>query len=472
MKFSWKTKAIERLKHCFPDAPAQGAVGQAPRGYLGILDGEFSHALLDCDGGSAIPVSEAYPEVSGPVSRADIRRICTDPRIDVLEAYAAAMAWGGQHRRWFRASLGHAGALRALLCDLRASTRPRADDFAATQSAAASITGLNISFYTKLLFFFRPHPDAYILDQWTAKSIHLLTGDVVRLSPEGLEGLPATGTPREEYEAYCQSLEELGGLLGGWTGEQAERAVFDRPGGCWRTWLIKQIGDGESDAPLVGGSVSSAGQEDQTKQPENNSQEMNIDQNLEPMKIRDILIRKGEEGGVAVEPATSSQEDFEASLRDLLGWLKILGVKKLVLKSGGGLRVPDWFLDECRKLGIEIKFENGGAFKDFLRWLANLPKGTLIPTLGGRSGIGARYDPVKKELEITNSKGNDCIMDVSDIRRIFDRYFSLDEAERNRAVSYTDPEWPETPNRIFAPYVAALIKEWLKGRRSSPPAKS
>ncbi len=29
---------------------------------------------------------------------------------------------------------------------------------------------------------------------------------------------------------------------------------------------------------------------------------------------------------------------------------------------------------------------------------------------------------------------------------------------------YTDPKWRETPNRIFAPCVPAIIREWLNSR--------
>lgn len=46
-----------------------------------------------------------------------------------------------------------------------------------------AIPGIGPAFFTKLIYFFSPTPDFYILDQWTAKSVNLLTGNwVVKMS--------------------------------------------------------------------------------------------------------------------------------------------------------------------------------------------------------------------------------------------------------------------------------------------------
>jgi hypothetical protein len=128
---------------------------------------------------------------------------------------------------------------------LRNSTASREEDFDHTQQAAAKFPGLGISFYTKLLFFLRKKPDAYILDQWTAKSAVVLFPDLgIKLTSAGL---PHASTSPKTYEAFCKKLDDCAGASGwgkAWkNGEEVERTIFDRPGGPWRTWLKKHLGE-------------------------------------------------------------------------------------------------------------------------------------------------------------------------------------------------------------------------------------
>ncbi len=46
------------------------------------------------------------------------------------------------------------------------------------------------------------------------------------------------------------------------------------------------------------------------------------------------------------------------------------------------------------------------------------------------------------------------------LQDIFDRFFKLPDGERYKGKSYTDPIWKETANRVFSPYVGAIIKAW------------
>ena len=154
-----------------PTPPTQPPVGNSPQGYLDILAEPEILANLPHGVPLAAHILHPFP-LNAPLTRAQVRTICTDMRIDVLEAYAVAMAWGGQNRKYFRTSVIAPG-LPKLLSKLRGGGS-RSTDFGITQTAANPISGLGISFYTKLLYFFRPTPDAYILDQWTAKSARLL----------------------------------------------------------------------------------------------------------------------------------------------------------------------------------------------------------------------------------------------------------------------------------------------------------
>ncbi len=104
-------------------------------------------------------------------------------------------------------------------------------------------------------------------------------------------------------------------------------------------------------------------------------------------------------------------------------------------------------------------------FSDFERWLKNeLRRERHFDNLGKRSkGFTARYT-AEGDIEITitstKSRGIVCHRDV---RKIFERYKSLPESERYKVKNYNDPEWPEV-NRIYGPYVPAIIKFWEENR--------
>jgi hypothetical protein len=175
------------------------------------------------------------------LDRSEVRSVCRDFRVHELVAYACIMAWGGRNFSNYRASLNGNNATKVinLVKQLRNRSQNRELDYEFTQKAARDIRGLGISFYTKLLFFLRTKNDAYILDQWTAKSAVVLFPHVgIKLTSKGL---PHPETKAKSYETFCKAIE---GCIGvgkwgkAWTnGEEVERTIFDRPRGPWRTWL-------------------------------------------------------------------------------------------------------------------------------------------------------------------------------------------------------------------------------------------
>jgi hypothetical protein len=216
----------------FNAPPEQGTVGSSPQRYLDEL-GEAHRP--DPAQRKRIPHGGTKP-----LSREQLRDLCRDKNLPPLTAYACIMAWGGRDFGNYRRSLEDGGErISRLICNLRSSTATRLEDFKTTQKAARSIPGLGISFYTKLLFFMREEPDAYILDQWTAKSALVLFPETrVRLT---VIGLPDPDTTGLTYEAFCSRLEACCGPDGwgaAWrTGEEVERTLFDSPNGPWREWL-------------------------------------------------------------------------------------------------------------------------------------------------------------------------------------------------------------------------------------------
>ena len=219
----------------FYSAPQpQGPVGSAPIYYidheLPAAHGPYGPSLA-CIPGSGTRM----------LNRSEVRTVCRDSRVHPLVAYACIMAWGGRNFSNYRASLAGKNAARVvkLVNDLRGGSKNREDDYEFTQKAARGISGLGISFYTKLLFFLRTNDDAYILDQWTAKSAAVLFPRIgIKLTSAGM---PHPDTKPKNYGDFCKAIETCVGPNGwgaAWAnGESVERTLFDRPGGDWRNWL-------------------------------------------------------------------------------------------------------------------------------------------------------------------------------------------------------------------------------------------
>lgn len=220
------------FKECFPTPPDQPAVGDNPQEYLARLN-------VLCNENLEWP--ENHPK--GKLNRGQLRTLCRDLKVDVLIIYAAVMAWGGRGVKSnnYELSLGKTSQkkLVSALTTIREDESTREEAFYIFQEAAKGIKGLGISFFTKLLFFLRKSEDAYILDQFTAKSAKLLfVKPPIRLTSQGF---PQANTTPQEYEHFCNMVEQLSCVMQrsdiNWTAEKVEQAMFDNRSGDWRKYL-------------------------------------------------------------------------------------------------------------------------------------------------------------------------------------------------------------------------------------------
>ena len=80
-------------------------------------------------------------------------------------------------------------------------------------------------------------------------------------------------------------------------------------------------------------------------------------------------------------------------------------------------------------------------------------------TIGKRSN----FSVVSKDdkLIITNSGKNVGEIDFAFFEKVFERYNKSDQ-KKHFASNYTDTKWKECPSRIFAPYVASIIKDLIE----------
>lgn len=217
---------LEKFRtHLMSTAAKQGNVGRPPEDYLIELN-QITGLQLQWPAGYDM----------GLLDRQAVRGLCRNPSVHVLIGYAAVMAWGGMRFSHYQQSLRGKSlqVLQSTLEYLKNSQANRSSDFAIVSQAAESIDGLGIAFYTKLLFIFRPQSDAYILDQFTAKSACLIFENCQITLTSGDFADPKTSP--EAYEWFCASIDEMGHELGN-TGEAIESAMFDVRGGTWRNYL-------------------------------------------------------------------------------------------------------------------------------------------------------------------------------------------------------------------------------------------
>ena len=117
--------------------------------------------------------------------------------------------------------------------------------------------------------------------------------------------------------------------------------------------------------------------------------------------------------------------------------------------------------------GVKAVSKNGKGkameFDAFQTWLSDNPIGErMFQTLKGRSHFYARYDSHTQGIALRLSTGYQGQLQYNQIRRVFERYQAGTPSERNMTSFYCDPQWPETPSRILAPYIPAIIKVWIE----------
>lgn len=102
-------------------------------------------------------------------------------------------------------------------------------------------------------------------------------------------------------------------------------------------------------------------------------------------------------------------------------------------------------------------------FEEFREWfLRNLQAEQQFQTLGGWSHFYARYDQEYALIKLRLSTGSQGQLRENQIQIIFERWETGTAAERYRTSFYTDPWWPNTPSRIFAPTIPAIIRYWIQ----------
>lgn len=108
-----------------------------------------------------------------------------------------------------------------------------------------------------------------------------------------------------------------------------------------------------------------------------------------------------------------------------------------------------------------MKTNDRPKFSEFLKWLIkHLGRKRCFPTLGERSCFSATF--ASSELVLINSRKNKRTFGLVDLEEIFNRFKKLTGENQRKGCQYNHPSWPQSPDRVFAPYVPRLISEFLK----------
>ena len=203
---------------------------------------------------------------AGKVRRSEVFELAEDPNVSIATVCVAAMAWGGMNlENWRRLwELSDRTWLHVAQCirdgDL---TRAEAYSFLKKLRDDEKLKGMGPAFFTKLIYFLTPrdnseHQAAFIMEQWAASSVNVLTGwnmvlmDVTPKFPRRTRkssiaelALSSTftvsvGNTAIDYEAFCSAVDQLACRFCLST-DRVDQALFgsDVIGpGSWRRYVI------------------------------------------------------------------------------------------------------------------------------------------------------------------------------------------------------------------------------------------
>jgi hypothetical protein len=153
--------------------------------------------------------------------RSDLKTICQNREIQVLSAYVAVMAWGGQGRGHPQTTWNQRFAIEKKLNKIKSQSPDREEAFSMF-IGEGRIRGLGPSYFTKLLYFFNKNP-MYIMDLWTSLSVNLLTG--TQVVPVSSHYIHSRVTPAQ-YSQFCEVVDEIARRTG-YPPDQIEMRMFD-----------------------------------------------------------------------------------------------------------------------------------------------------------------------------------------------------------------------------------------------------
>ena len=176
---------------------------------------------------------------SNGLKREDLFTLCNDPVRSTLECIASICAWGGMKVDHGKALFSTQDEWLPAVEDLRKGKHTRVLSYSRFSSLRASgkLRGCGPAYFTKFIFFMTSGQPGFIMDQWTTKSIHLLTGSTRPILNKS--GYVTDQNTALDYERFCLEIEQLARKLN-LTPQATEEKIFSIGGkrlGQWRRYV-------------------------------------------------------------------------------------------------------------------------------------------------------------------------------------------------------------------------------------------
>jgi hypothetical protein len=181
-----------------------------------------------------------------PLTRDLLKEFAITPSVTDRDVLWAILAWGGMRRDAAGRLASNEHLWTKIVGRLRRDSLDRRSSYEICSAAVNSVRegGIGPAYFTKLIFFANPKHDGYIMDQWTSRSINFIIDGppVVRMKARDYV------SPRNDvndYERFCQAIEQLAGSDEGRGAEFIEQCLFSTGGRTpapWRRYLLKQGG--------------------------------------------------------------------------------------------------------------------------------------------------------------------------------------------------------------------------------------
>ena len=207
MKIDYDKSLLTILKTIKP--VTQGAVGDIPHAWANQMGINHNYNL---------------PKKS--LTKTELINICNNE--DVLFGYLCVMAWGAQGRgpsgpKYAQSCWASKEKMEFLIKSVKNNHLSRENAYNIFAKKENKIKGLGPSYFTKLLFFFSSNRKNYIMDQWTTKSVLLLTN--INFIKHG-NGYPNNKNDGVNYELFCRVIDDLAKVLNLDSGVEMEEQLF------------------------------------------------------------------------------------------------------------------------------------------------------------------------------------------------------------------------------------------------------
>ncbi len=175
--------------------------------------------------------------------RDDLLSYCNDRNNSDFHTLLAVLSWGGMNRRNGKRLLAKPEPILDIIGKLRnGEFKNRRDAFLYIQSKRkeGSLPGLGIGYFTKLICFLAPNLNGYIMDQWVAKSINLITeNSFIKINKSSWV---TDENDAHVYEKFCSEIDKIGLELNvdGFKAEEKLFSIGGREKWAWRKYVIEK----------------------------------------------------------------------------------------------------------------------------------------------------------------------------------------------------------------------------------------